>query len=120
MSRKSKDKTQATIPEALGDPHFAMERGSYDNTVMEKIRNCDLNVSAIKVYMYLARNRDLGKAALFMAASVKRIAAYWNINKRSVYRALADLTDAGLYEPPLHGKDVVTGVLLPKRGKDED
>ena len=118
MSKK-KDKTQATIPEVLGDPHFAMERGSYDNTVMEKIRNCDLNVSAIKVYMYLARNRDLDKGTLH-GSSVKRIAAYWNINKRSVYRALADLTDAGLYEPPLHGKDVVTGVLLPKRGKDED
>ena len=118
MSKK-KDKTQATIPKPCGDPHFAMERGSYDDTVMEKIRNCDLNVSAIKVYMYLARNRDLNSGNLH-GSLVKRIAAYWNINKRSVYRALADLTDAGLYEPPLHGKDVVTGVLLPKRGKDED
>ena len=119
MSKKV-EKTQATIPEAMGDPHFKMERGSYDNTVMEKIRNCDLNVSAIKVYMYLARNRDLDKGTLHGSA-VTRIAEYWNINKRTVYRALADLTDAGLYEPPLHGNEVVTGLLLPKRGKkDED
>ena len=117
MSKK--DKTQATIPEPCGDPHFAMERGSYDNTVMEKIRNCDLNLSAIKVYMYLARNRDLGKGVLH-GSPVKRIAEYWNIDKRTVYRALADLTDAGLYEPPMHGSEVVTGVLLPKRKKDED
>ena len=116
---KKKDKTQATIPEALGDPHFAMERGSYDNTVMEKIRNRDLNLSAIKVYMYLARNRDLDSGNLH-GSLVKRIAEYWSISTKSVRRALADLTNAGLYEPPLHGKDVVTGVLLPKRKKDTD
>ena len=96
-----------------------MERGSYDNTVMEKIRNRDLNLSAIKVYMYLARNRDLASGKLH-GSLVKRIAKFWNISKRTVYRALADLTDAGLYEPPLHGKDVVLGVLLPKRKKGED
>ena len=118
MSKK-KDKTQATIPKPCGDPHFAMERGSYDDTVMEKIRNRDLNLSAIKVYMYLARNRDIDSGNLH-GSLVKRIAEYWNIDKRTVYRALADLTDAGLYEPPLHGKDVVTGVLLPKRENDEN
>ena len=116
---KKKDKTQATIPEALGDPHFAMKRGSYDNTVMEKIRNCDLNLSAIKVYMYLARNRDIDSGNLH-GSLVKRISEYWNMSKRAVYYALADSTNAGLYEPPLHGKDVVTGVLLPKRKNDTD
>ena len=118
MSKK-KDKTQATIPKACGDPHFAMERGSYDDTVMEKIRNRDLNLSSIKVYMYLARNRDIDSGNLH-GSLVKRISEYWNMSKRAVYYALADLTNAGLYEPPLHGKDVVTGVLLPKRKKDEN
>ena len=116
---KKDDKTQATIPEALGDPHFAMERGSYDNTVMEKIRNRDLNLSAVKVYMYLARNRDLASGKLH-GSLVKRIAEYWNMSKRAVYYALADLTAAGLYEPSLHAKGVVNGVLLPKRKKDEN
>ena len=98
----------------LGDPHFAMERGSYDDTVMEKIRNRNLNTSAIKVYMYLGRNRDLNSGKLH-GSLVKRIAEYWGISTKSVRRALADLTDAGLYEPPLRGSEVVEGVLLPKR-----
>ena len=115
MSKK-KDKTQATIPKPCGDPHFAMERGSYDDTVMEKIRNCDLNLTAIKVYMYLARNRDINTGTLH-GSKIKRISEYWNISERSVYYALADLTAAGLYEPPNRGKDFVSGVLLPKRKK---
>ena len=98
----------------LGDPHFAMERGSYDDTVMEKIRNCKLNLCAVKVYMYLARNRDLDSGNLH-GSLVKRIAEYWGITTKSVRRALADLTDAGLYEPPLRGSTIVEGVLLPKR-----
>ena len=71
MSKK-KDKTQATIPKPCGDPHFAMERGSYDDTVMEKIRNCDLNLTTIKVYMYLARNRDINTGTLH-GSKIKRI-----------------------------------------------
>ena len=40
------DKTQATLPKPCGDPHFAMEHGIFEDTVMEKIRNRDLNMSA--------------------------------------------------------------------------
>ena len=112
-----KGKTQVSdVSNACGDPHFAMERGSYDNTVMEKIRNCELNLSAVKVYMYLARNRDLDSGKLH-GSLVKRIAEYWSISTKSVRRALADLTDAELYDPPNHAKDIVEGTLLPKRKK---
>ena len=100
-----------------GDSHFAMDHGVFNDTVMEKIRNRDLNISAIKVYMYLARNRDIHTGILH-GSLVKKIAAYWNISTRTVYRALADLTDAELYEPPLRGKEIVEGVLLPKRKND--
>ena len=103
----------------VGDPHFSMDHGIFNNTVMEKMRNRNLNVSAIKVWMYLARNRDINTGKLH-GSLVKRIADYWSISQRTVYRALADLTDAGLYEPPLNGKDIVEGVLLPKRKKDEN
>ena len=102
-----------------GDPHFAMDNGAFNNTVMEKIRNCDLNLTAVKVWMYLSRNRDLDSGNLH-GSKVDKIAGYWNISKRAVFRGLADLTDAGLYEPPLHGKDVVTGKLLPKRKKEQN
>ena len=106
------EKTQATIPEPLGDPHFAMDNGVFNDTVMEKIRNRDLNMAAIKVWMYLSRNRDL-KSGRLHGVKVERIAKYWNISIRSVHRALADLMEAELYNPPIRQKDVITGLLLP-------
>ena len=67
------DKTQATLPKPCGDPHFAMEHGIFEDTVMEKIRNRDLNMSAIKVWMYLSRNRDL-KSGKLHGIKIERIA----------------------------------------------
>lgn len=103
----------------VGDPHFAMDHGIFNDTVMEKMRNRELNLTAIKVYMYLARNRDINTGTLH-GTKVESIADYWSISKRAVYRGLADLTAVGLYEPPLRGRDVVSGILLPKRKKDEN
>ena len=113
------DETQATILKPCGDPHFAMEHGVFEDTVMEKIRNRDLNMSAIKVWMYLSRNRDLRSGKLH-GIKIERIAEYWNISTRSVRRALADLIDAELYDPPNRMKEVVTGVLFPKVKKKVD
>ena len=103
----------------VSDPHFAMDHGIFNDTVMEKMRNRELNLTAVKVYMYLARNRDIDTGTLH-GTKVESIASYWNISKRAVYYALADLTTAGLYEPPLHGRDVVSGILLPKRKKGKN
>lgn len=102
-----------------GDNHFAMDGCIINDTVMQKIRNRKLNLSAIKVYMYLGRNRDVDTGILH-GTPVKDIAAYWCISTRAVRRGLADLTDAGLYEPPLRGSEEVTGVLLPKRSKADE
>ena len=102
-----------------GDPHFSMDHGIFNDTVMEKMRNRELNLTAVKVYMYLSRNRDIDTGTLH-GTKVERIAEYWNISKRAVYYALADLTTAGLYEPPLRGRDVVSGILLPKRKKGKN
>lgn len=107
---------QAPIPKPCGDSHFAMEHGIFNDTLMEKMRNCQLNISAIKVFMYLARNRDIETGKLH-GSKVERIAQYWNMSTRSVYRALADLIDAELYDPPHRTKEIITGILLPKRKK---
>ena len=66
MSKKD-EKTQATIPEAMGDPHFAMERGSYDNTVMEKIRNCNLNLRLLSRCICTWRETETLIKGRFMA-----------------------------------------------------
>lgn len=108
------DKKKKVQIDFVGDPHFALDNAVFNDTVMEKIRNRKLNLSAIKIYMYLSRNRDINSGKLH-GSKVKRIANYWNISTRAVHRALADLIDAGLYEPPLRGSEDVTGVLLPKR-----
>ena len=100
-----------------GDSHFALDNAIFNDTVMEKIRNRKLNLSALKIYMYLSRNRDI-KSGKLHGTKIKRIADYWNISTRAVHRALADLTDAGLYEPPLRASEEVTGVLLPKKKDD--
>ena len=104
---------QAPIPKPCGDPHFSMDYCVLNDTVMEKIRNCKLNISALKVFMYLARNRDI-ETGILHGTEIDRIAKYWQMSRRSVYRALGDLIDAELYEPPNRMTEVVTGVLLPK------
>ena len=68
--------------------------------------------------MYLSRNRDVDSGKLH-GSEVKKIAEYWGISTRTVYRGLADLINAELYDPPNRLKDVVTGVLLPKRKKKQ-
>lgn len=114
----TKPTDQATVPKPVGDSHFSMERGSYDDTVMEKIRNRKLNLSAVKVYMYLSRNRDIDTGILH-GSPVKSIAEYWGISIRSVRYAIQDLIDAELYVPPNRiGVDKIEGTLLPKRKKD--
>ena len=99
----------------VGDPHFAMDHGIFNDTVMEKMRNRKLNLSAIKVYMYLARNRDIHTGKLH-GSDIKRIAKYWDISVRSVRYAIQDLIEAELYMPPNRvGVDKVEGTLLPKK-----
>ena len=98
----------------VGDPNFALDNGVFSNTLMEKMRNRKLSISAIKVYMYLLRNRDI-KSGKLHGTKVETIADYWKISTRTVHRALGDLTDAGLYEPPLRGGEEITGVLLPNQ-----
>lgn len=95
-----------------GDNHFSMDYALIGDTVMQKIRNCNLNMNAMKAYFYLSRNRDVDTGKLH-GSLVSRIAEYWDISERSVFRGLADLIDAGLYEPPLRGKEEITGVLHP-------
>lgn len=105
----------------MGDPHFALDNAVFNDTVMEKIRNRKLNLSAIKVFMYLSRNRDINSGKLHGKDSkhpikIKRIADYWNISIRSVRYAIQELTAAGLYVPPNRNSvDTVEGHLLPKR-----
>ena len=96
----------------VGDSHFALDNAVFNDTVMEKIRNRDLNLAAVKVYMYLARNRDI-KSGKLHGSKIKRIADYWGISTRTVYNALADLTAAGLYAP-IRGNKIV-GKLFPNQ-----
>ena len=107
---------QAPKPKPCGDPHFAMDYCVINDTVMAKIRNCELNISAVKVFIYLSRNRDIETGKLH-GSQIDRIAQYWQISRRSVHRALVDLTNAELYVPPNRMTGVVTGVLLPKISK---
>ena len=112
-----KEKDQATV-DFVRNSHFSMETAAVGDTVMEKIRNRNLSISAVKVWLYLARNRDIDSGKLH-GSLVDQISKYWDISTRTVRRGLADLIDAGLYEPPQRLKDKVTGVLLPKRKKGE-
>ena len=104
-----------------GDSRFAMDGVFIDDTVMRKIANRNLNFSTMKVYMYLARNRNLDTGKLHSKDSnypnmIEDIADYWEMDKRTVYRAIADLIDAELYIPPNRtGVDSVEGTLLPNR-----
>ena len=104
-----------------GDSRFAMNGIFIDDIVMRKIANRNLNLSTVKVYMYLARNRDLDTGKLHPKDSkhpnlIADIAEYWEMDKRTVYRAIADLIDAELYIPPNRsGIDSVEGTLLPNR-----
>ena len=102
----------------VGNPHFALDNAVFNDTVMEKIRNRNLNLTAVKVYMYLARNRDI-KTGKLHGTKIEKIADYWSISTRAVHRGLADLTAAGLYKPPLRGSKVVNGKLLPNRKKED-
>ena len=101
-----------------GDSHFSMDFALVGDTVMQKIRNCNLNMNAFKVYLYLSRNRDFETGKLH-GSEVKKIADYWCISERSVFRGLADLINAGLYNPPLRGKEEITGVLYPTKRDSE-
>ena len=106
-----------TVDKPCGDDHFAMDFASVGDTIMQKIRNCKLNMTSIKVLLYLSRNRDIRTGKLH-GTPVDKIAEYWCISRRSVFRGLADLTAAGLYEPPLRGDEIITGFLLPKKNDD--
>lgn len=99
-----------------GDTHFSMDYASVGDTVMQKIRNRKLNLSAVKVFLYLARNRDLNSGKLH-GSSIKEIADYWCMSIRAVRYAIQDLIDAELYVPPNRtGVDSVEGHLFPKKG----
>lgn len=68
------------------------------DAIMEKIRDCKLNASALKVWMYLERNKDFAKGVLY-GSDIQEIADFWGISRRGVYRAISDLIDAELYSP---------------------
>ena len=101
-----------------GDSRFAMDFAMVGDTIMYKMRNHKLNTSAVKVLLYLLRNRDVDTGILH-GTHVREIAEFWTISTKSVRRALADLTDAGLYEPPNRGGDIITGTLFPNKRYSE-
>ena len=101
-----------------GDSRFAMNNALVGDTLMQKIKHHHLNMNAFKVFCYLARNFDVDSGKLH-GTDVKDIAEYWEISERSVFRGLADLTAAGLYEPPMKGNEKITGKLHPSKEDSE-